>query len=243
MRYKFLATIVLSFLLFNFHYIDAEAKGIPILLYHQVTYDAIDPSISITPDAFETQIAALKDRGFETITSDVMIDYMNGQTVSLPDKPIVLTFDDGYVDNYENAYPILKSYGYTAIIFMVAKNVDRQGRLSSSMLKEMAANGFEIGSHTVNHKFLNQATELEICREIEDSKTSIEKSVGQKVKLFSYPGGFYNWKAYEEVTKFYQCGVTTIPGVNSADKGNVYLMKRIPIFSFTNFDDVLSCID
>ena len=94
-----------------------SAPGVPVLNYHQVEEKNGNP-LTLWPDQFETQMSYLADEGYTTITIDEMMDALENGT-PLPDKPVIITFDDGYADNYEYAYPILKKYGFKATIFLI----------------------------------------------------------------------------------------------------------------------------
>ena len=95
----------------------ASAPGVPVLNYHQVEDKDGNP-LTLWTDQFEAQMAYLAAEGYTTITIDEMMDaYEHG--TPLPEKPVIITFDDGYADNYENAYPILKKYGFKATIFLI----------------------------------------------------------------------------------------------------------------------------
>lgn len=220
-------------------------NGIPVLLYHHVNDDFSDlPELTVSPAEFEHQVQKLQAAGFQTIPPDKMIAYMRGEPVSLPDKPLVITFDDGYADNYDYAFPILKKYGFTAVIFMVGINVDRDKRLSSRQMQIMADNGIVFGSHSVTHRDLTTLTDRELSQELYDSKRKIEKVTGKEVNLFSYPYGFCNVAAYEKTRLTgYDAAFTVMNGLNRPERDNIYLLRRIPIFSTSDFDKLLQLLN
>ena len=111
------------------------SNGIPVLLYHHVSDDKTElPELTVTTAEFERQMALLHGAGFSTISPSQLNAYMEEKMVSLPAKPILITFDDGYDDNYFNAFPVLKRFGFSSVIFMVGVNIDREKRLSSQQI-------------------------------------------------------------------------------------------------------------
>lgn len=218
-------------------------NGIPVLLYHHVSDDGTDmPELTVSAAEFERQMRLLKDTGFETITLDEFLGYMKGQPAKLPEKPIVLTFDDGYEDNFTTALPILEKFRFKAALFMVGINIDRAKRLSSPQLREMAANGFGIEGHSMTHPDLTGLGNDKLRWEIVQSKKLAEQATHQKVLGFAYPGGFYNLQTLQAVESAgYECAFTVLTGLNRAGRDDLFLLRRIPVFRFTDFDK-LTCL-
>ncbi len=114
--------------------------------------------------------------------------------VPLPEKPIILTFDDGYEDNYTNAYPLLKKYGFVGTFFIVTEPVDkgRAGYMSWAQIEIMSTNGMEIGAHSYTHLDLRDKSVDYIVWQAVGSKEAIEARIQQPVRFFSYPSGGYD---------------------------------------------------
>ena len=114
--------------------------------------DAIRRDLSVSPAQFDAQLAWLRDNGFQTITMKEL-SYALSQGDELPPKPIVISFDDGHRDNYENAFPILQKYGFTAIFYVFTQVIDTYNvdYLTWEMVTEMDAAGMEFGSHSYRH--------------------------------------------------------------------------------------------
>lgn len=220
-------------------------NGVPILLYHHVSDEKTDlPKITVSCEVFEMQMKRLRQAGFQTITVDDLIGYMSGKNAALPDKPIIISFDDGYEDNYLNAFPILKKYGFKAVIFMVGVNIDAPRRLSGKQMKEMSAYGLEFGSHSVTHRDLTSLSPNELRQETRASKVAIEKVIGKEVKLFSYPYGFYNLPVWEDVEfTGFDGAVTVLSGPAKYGYDNIFLMRRITILRNTDFDLLFEKLD
>jgi peptidoglycan/xylan/chitin deacetylase (PgdA/CDA1 family) len=139
----------------------------------------------------------------------------------------VVTFDDGNLDNFTNAFPILKKMNFPATIFMITQNIGKEGWLGAEDLRVLESSGVSIGSHTAHHAFLPDLKEEEIVSELRQSRNELEKILGHPVFLFSYPGGGVTTKAKELVAREgYHGAVTTNYGRLHRD---LYALKRIKI--------------
>ena len=139
-----------------------EPEGFPILEYHQVTDEVLDPVYevyNVPPAEFAAQLDYLQSEGYTTITLQDFMRVVHGKG-TLPEKPIILTFDDGYKDNYTEMLPILEAHGMTAVVYVITNELGKAGYMTVDELKDMQRRGIEIGSHTSDHIPL---TEL-ICR-------------------------------------------------------------------------------
>lgn len=205
-----------------------SAGDVPVLNYHKV--DNYHHALSIPPQEFEEQIKYLYENGYNSISPDQLMNYLKYGT-DLPEKPILITFDDGYLDNYTNAYPILKKYGYTATIFLVTNLVGHDQRfLTWEQVKLMENDGFFFGSHTANHIPLTQVDSQKVESELIQSREEIRNKLGKPPKYFAYPTGVYNTETEEIVKKTgYEAAFTIQYGrVNSSS--NLYALERIPLF-------------
>ena len=165
-------------------------QAVPVLYYHSVMLEEGN-EVRMPPDQFEAQMAYMRDKGYESVTLDQLyLAYNNGE--GLPAKPFVVTFDDGYVDNYTTAFPILKKYGFVATVFMVTSYINGEGFMSWSQLKELISSGWEIEGHTVNHPYLSQIDKTAVFKELKSSKELLEKGLGQPIDFFAYPYGDVN---------------------------------------------------
>ncbi|KEO81939.1 hypothetical protein EL26_18090 [Tumebacillus flagellatus] len=162
-----------------------QAK-VPILMYHSIAEPGKDLSVS-TKD-FEEQLKWLAENGFTPITLGQLERYWDG-SYEVDGKPVVITFDDGYLDNYTDAYPVLLKYHDPATIFIITDSIKRKNHMSWDQMKEMHAHGIEFGSHMVYHSnFLHTALD-QISWELTASKRALEKGLGSPVTTFCYPGG------------------------------------------------------
>ena len=192
------------------------SDGFPILEYHMITDSPDETSFeySIPPEIFAKQLDFLLDQGYLTITLRDFERARRGE-IDLPENPIVLTFDDGYSDNFYELLPILESRKQVAVIYIVANLIGTPGYLTWGEIQELQRHGIEIGCHTANHMPLENLSINDLQREILDSKRFIEIH-GIAVESFSYPNGIYD----SEVQKFlsngnYTSAVTGKSGLNN----------------------------
>ncbi|MBQ7453446.1 MAG: polysaccharide deacetylase family protein [Selenomonadaceae bacterium] len=205
-----------------------EGSKILVLNYHQV--DNKSSYLSIPLNEFETQMKFLVDSGCITITPDELYAGLRGE-IELPPKPVLITFDDGYLDNYTNAFPILKKYGLHATIFIIpAFTSVYPGYMTWEQLKEMEASGITIESHTLTHPKLEELPDDEIRAELLNSKNLLEENLGHPIEFLAYPTGTYNLHIAGIAEDLGYKGAFTIKyGV--VDKGsNFFALERVPIF-------------
>lgn len=207
------------------------ATGIPVLNYHQVEPKDGNP-LTLWPEQFEAQMEYLAAEGYTTITIDEMMDALENGT-SLPEKSVIITFDDGYADNYEYAYPILKKYGFKATIFLIYDFTNTYPNyLTWDQVAEMKDSGLiHFESHTMTHANLAELTSVdELRHEIADSHDLLSEKLGYDMHYIAYPGGRVN-EEIERITSAagYRGGFTVHYGLSTPAEGR-YQMDRIPIF-------------
>ncbi|MEM7032358.1 MAG: polysaccharide deacetylase family protein [Chloroflexota bacterium] len=171
---------------------------VPILMYHYLSdppanADIYRVDLSVTPANFEAQLAYLKEAGFTTISMDDLTEHLAGLK-PLPPKPIILTFDDGYIDNYRHAYPLLQKYGFQATFFLATWFIDAgdPNYMSWDNVREMDAGGMKFGGHTYRHLDLRARDVDFLVYEIVGSKEAIEERIQEPVRHFVYPAGKYD---------------------------------------------------
>ena len=214
-----------------------EALGVPVLNYHQIN-DRDKNALTVTTKEFDAQMKLLSQEGYTTITPEEMIAAWNGEG-KLPDKPVIITLDDGYADNYENAYPILKKYHLRATIFLISDFMDRfPNYLTWSEVAEMQESGLiDFESHTLSHEELSKVSdENEIWTQLDDSRKALEWNIGggKRIRFIAYPCGEYDQRV-EELTK--EAGYDAAFTVNygwSLPTENRYYLSRVPIFGGVN---------
>lgn len=207
-----------------------NGTNIIVLNYHKI--DFYDDPLSVTPVEFTNQLNYFKTYNYHVVSLNDVYDYLE-KDKPLPNKPVVITFDDGYADNYEYAYPILRQFGYPATIFVITKLINTKGYITWEQAREMQENGISIESHTVNHVTLSTLKDEQALAELTNSKQIIEKNLGKKINFVAYPEGFYNKLTEKLVQKAGYRGALTIR-YGSVDKASdPYALERIPIFHTT----------
>ncbi|MBZ0165167.1 MAG: polysaccharide deacetylase family protein, partial [Candidatus Omnitrophica bacterium] len=142
-------------------------------------------------------------------------------------KTVVLTFDDGYADNYTNAFPLLKKYNFPATFFISTEKVGLPGYVTWDQLREMAAAGISIGSHAVRHEYLPDLSRQRIIEEVRESRRILEQQLGMPVLNFSYPVGGFNDEIKSLVRQAgYQSAVTTNRGFDRFNH-DVFELNRV----------------
>lgn len=208
--------------------VECRSNHFPILMYHHIRdYQKIPKKaaqdISVSPKEFQAQLEYLHTTGYKTITSKDIIDN------SVPCKSIMITFDDGYYDVYENAFPIMSQYNYTWVIGLIVARMDESDYLFWSDIRALEKAWWELASHTWDHSILPQIQKQRLPLEIRNSKTYLEKWFQTSIKIFIYPGWFYGPDSLETVRQAnYGYALTTRFG--EADLGNKKLeLRRINI--------------
>ncbi|MCE5221167.1 MAG: polysaccharide deacetylase family protein [Clostridium sp.] len=218
-----------------------DNRGVPVLYYHSVDESAAN-EVTITPEMLKAQLKYIKDKGYVTLTLSNLKGYLLNNS-PIPNKSIVITFDDGYMNNYYNAFPILKDFNMVATIFCITSNLDGTYYLSKDAINQMSNYGIDIQSHTVNHLHLDKLTYGEQLTELKKSKQTLESIMGKKVDSIAYPFGDFNddsIKAAKEAG--YTLGFTTKRGLSDRDD-NPLKLDRIYIsskYDMNTFKEILS---
>jgi peptidoglycan/xylan/chitin deacetylase (PgdA/CDA1 family) len=210
--------------------------NIPILLYHHVQTTEYSSRYRVPPEKFEQQMQLLHDWEYTTITTDMLVQAIT-RGAKLPPRPILITFDDGDVDVYQNAFPIMQKYGFKGVFYLVANYVGQPDYISVAQIKEMTAAGWEIGSHSLNHIDLTLYPPRQRA-EVVESKKQLEKLLGVPVKTFAYPygrasSGVINYVHFAKYIAGMGLGYTAEQG-----KGNLFFLQRWEVqssFSMKSF--------
>lgn len=178
-----------------------------ILTYHLILDEPYTQftNLFVRVSDFEDQLKNLSSGGYSFLFAD--------QFGKVDGKSVILTFDDGYEDNYTNMFPLIKKYNARATVFLIAYKIDKPGYLSSDQIKEMAASGLvRFGSHTSSHFDLRNLGESELRDELGGSKSIISSLTGQDINCICYPAGGYNSTTLALAKEYYSYGFTTNSG-------------------------------
>lgn len=202
----------------------------PILMYHHIS-DKIESRYTTHIKAFREQMKTLKEEGYETVTISQLGDVIRSGGV-LPKKPVAITFDDGYLDIYENAFPILREMGFTGSVYIITGTLGTDqsyGYMQEDALKELIAAGWEVGSHSVTHTDLRK-TKLGAGNEMKQSKEDLETKLGIMVRSFSYPFAVTNQDLKDLAEKMGYDAAVGIDIINTHTPKRLYFLSRREVY-------------
>jgi len=204
----------------------------PILIYHHIVKREPANRYFLSPAVFEAQMVALQHWGYTSITLSLLVEALT-EGALLPPKPVVITIDDGYLEVYTHAFPILKRLGFTGAVYVIAGQVGVGKYMNATELSELAAAGWEIGSHSWTHNSLRNPA-VKLPHEIDESRQMLEELLDIPVDTFAFPYG---------LTSKYVTGLVKDAGYQSAvglggsfrhTKKTRYYLSRIEVRS--NYD-------
>lgn len=214
--------------------VSGNQLKVPVLYYHYVgnnpnPKDLQRNALSISPDKFAEQMKYLKDNGFTSISYDTLYAALRKQA-TLPSKPIILTFDDGYIDFYYNAYNILRQHGLSATVFVPTGLVGQPSYLTWDMIKEMYSSGLiKYGAHSVHHYHLASLSSDSAFSEIMDSKKALQDALGIPINIMAYPYGETNGGVVSLVQKAGYIGAIGTWASKLQSEGTIYNSPRLRI--------------
>ena len=206
-------------------------------MYHKVDHHREVGINALPPERFLGHLSWLSENGYQSTT---FLDILHRKP--LPEKPVIISFDDGYLSVYENAFPAMQTIGFTGVIFVisgfagklnewdVSLNRQRFRHLSPNHIRELAAAGWEIGAHSVTHRALPLLSETQVRREMQESREKIAEWAKQPVISFAYPFGI---KTARERQLAKECGFQFgCKGVRGSQSIDVLNLPRIPVYQF-----------
>jgi peptidoglycan/xylan/chitin deacetylase (PgdA/CDA1 family) len=177
-----------------------RAVHVPVLTYHRVhTMPAVgQPDLIVDPVNFDAELRALHDAGYHPISQTQMFDALfEGRP--LPPKPIVISVDDGYVDDVRTILPDLEHWHMVATFFVITGRMTEPGFLSAGQIRELDQAGMDVGDHTAHHVDLRLLTPAELEAETAGSRRTLEAVLGHPVYFFAYPFGAFNDRVVQAV--------------------------------------------
>ncbi len=211
-----------------------DNRGVPVLYYHSVRESA-DNEVTIKPEILREHLKYINEQGYTTLTMKQLEDYILNNS-PIPEKSILITFDDGYMDNYYNAFPILKEFNMTATIFCITSELDGSYYLSKEAIKEISDYGIDIESHTVTHPHLNKLKYDKQLEELLESKKTLEGITGKEITSIAYPFGDFDDNSVKAAKEAgYTLGFTTKLGLSDRND-NPLVLDRIYISSEYNMN-------
>ena len=202
---------------------------VPILMYHVVSSPqpgAPYPDLYTPKSVFAAQMKGLAHRGYHGVTLGRVYDYWR-RGYALPSKPIVISFDDGYLSHYSKAMPVLKALGWSGVLNLEIDNV-RPGDLTASQVRGLIAAGWEVDSHTLTHPDLTTVSDSQLRQELAGSRAYLRKHFHVPANFFCYPAGRYDSRVVAAVKAAgYKAATTTQPGL--ASPRSFFTLNRIRV--------------
>ena len=221
----------------------ANQARVPVMMYHDILPEK-QVFFDVTVEELEADFQLIQDQGLTPISLERLVAHL--QTgAPLPDKPILLTFDDGYVGHYDHVFPLMQTYGFPAMFSIFTAKVDGDivGRSTVTWehLEEMAASPLvEILAHSVTHpRDLTQLSDGELLQEVVESKRILEAKLGQTIEYFTYPEGHYDQRVAEVVARAGYRAALTMDDFNGQFAGESESLLAIARFGQSELESVL----
>jgi peptidoglycan/xylan/chitin deacetylase (PgdA/CDA1 family) len=214
--------------------LKTETGVVPILMYHALvsngeTFGICDPGellYMVDESHFANHLRFLKEEGYHSILLQDLLDWQRAGR-KIPQRSIVITFDDGHQSNITRGFPLLESYGFRAEFFITTGCIGREGWMSKEDIRWLKAKGMGIGSHSVSHPMLDELNEPDIYRELVGSRQCLENILGETVTTFAAPGGRFPKHAAKQAARAgYEVVCTSRLGVNKKET-DPFQLKRI----------------
>jgi peptidoglycan/xylan/chitin deacetylase (PgdA/CDA1 family) len=218
-------------------------------MYHYLSQPPADADIyrrdlSVTPELFAAHLTSLRAAGYTTISLYALVAALT-QGAALPPRPVILTFDDGYRDNYENAFPLLKAHNMTATFFVVTDFIDEQRPeyLTWEMVREMYHAGMSIESHGRNHVRLRGKDQAYLVWQALGSAETIQAELGVRPRFICYPSGEYDQLTMDIFqSAHYWAGLTTIQGATHSSE-DLFELRRVRVRGTTTPEELLRLLE
>lgn len=218
---------------------------LPVLMYHRIrpmkaSFTSKDRAFTTTPEMFEAQMQGVKRAGYTTITPRELEEAIAGRAV-LPEKAVLLTFDDGYREHYTHVLPILRRLNLKATYFIISQSFTSPAHMTKAMIREADESGLvTIAAHSRHHTFLARASAATRSSEILGSKQDLEEIVGHEIKDFAYPFGSWSQIVANDVKNAgYHLGFGIRLGSIHGESSR-YQLRRIRVL---NGENVVSILD
>lgn len=223
------------------------SKRVPILMYHSISRYATGrfKRFTVSPSSFADQVAYMQRNDYTSLTVTQFV-HACAQGETLPERPVILTFDDGFADFYDEALPVLKRHRFVATVYVTSGFVNgtsrwlrREGETARAMLtwdqlKEVIACGNECGAHSHSHPQLDTLSPQAAKMEIIQSKLLLEHHLGQQVASFAYPFGYYNANVKQQVKEAGYTSACAVRHALSDVTGDPFALARLMVTKNTD---------
>ncbi|WP_321519433.1 polysaccharide deacetylase family protein [uncultured Bacteroides sp.] len=175
---------------------------VPVLCYHRIE-DGRKGEYAVSPATFAAHMKVLADSGYHSISPDQLYDYLV-KNKKLPDKPVMITFDDSRVEHYEIAAPVMEKYGFRGVFFIMTITYNKKNYMTKEQIAQLAKAGHTIGLHSWDHTMVTKYKDSDWQKQVVNPKKELEKIIGMPVEYWAYPNGVYDHKAAEELSKYFK---------------------------------------
>ena len=218
--------------------------SIPILVYHHIrkqegwAKSTWSWKMTVTPQTFERDMQWLKDKGYVSLSLDALVGAMDG-TAPMPEKPVVITFDDNNLSQYDLAAPIMEKYGFIGVFYIVSGRIDTKGLINREKILDLAARGHDIQSHTISHQVLTQLGDAALKAQLQDSKKTLEDLLGKPVNHLAYPGTAHNQRVRDAAKAAGYVTATVMDPRNITEEDDRFKWARIMMTDDTKLEKVV----
>ncbi|MGE5447509.1 MAG: polysaccharide deacetylase family protein [Bacteroidales bacterium] len=180
---------------------------VPVLCYHRIS-DGKKGDYTVSEATFSAHMKMLADSGYHSISPAQLYDYLVYNR-ELPQKPVMITFDDSRSEHAEIASPVMDKYGFKGVFFIMTITYNKKNYMTKDQIAQLAKDGNTIGLHSWDHTMVTKYKDAEDWKkEVADPKDKLEKIIGSPVEYWAYPNGVYDHKGAEELNKYFKLSFT-----------------------------------
>lgn len=175
---------------------------IPVLCYHRIE-DGRKGEYAVSTATFAAHMKVLADSGYHSISPDQLYDYLV-KNKRLPNKPVMITFDDSRVEHYKIAAPVMEKYGFRGVFFIMTITYNKKNYMTKEQIAQLAKSGHTVGLHSWDHTMVTKYKDSDWQKQVVNPKKELERIIGMPVEYWAYPNGVYDHKAAEELSKYFK---------------------------------------